>query len=265
MSGGPNYSQSLIRGLKILGCFTSERPILGIADIADDLGMSRSTAHRYVITLVALGYLEQGASRKYRLAPRATDLGRSALDAMGLGKHAHPDLEELCRVSGYTVSLAVLNGTEIVIVDRGRGVPRGRGRVDLGLARGSRLPAYCTATGKVLLAHLSEDEREEQISTIGELIKRGPNTLTSKSALYRELERVSEAGLAVSNEELAPGLRSIGAPVCGEAGEVVAALGMVASSSVISQKDLVDALGPHLVSTADNISARLGHRRQDEL
>jgi IclR-like helix-turn-helix domain-containing protein len=77
---GSRYSRSLERGLAILGCFTSKRPILGIADIAGALGMSRSTTHRYVITLVALGYLEQGASRKYRLGLRVTDLGMSALN-----------------------------------------------------------------------------------------------------------------------------------------------------------------------------------------
>ena len=77
----PRYSQSLERGLAILACFTAKRPVLGIADIADELGMSRSTTHRYVITLVALGYLEQGASRKYRLGLRVTDLGMSALNS----------------------------------------------------------------------------------------------------------------------------------------------------------------------------------------
>ena len=91
----PRYSQSLERGLAILSCFTAKRPVLGIADIADELGMSRSTTHRYVITLVALGYLEQGASRKYRLGLRVTDLGMSALNSTGLREHAHPYLEEL--------------------------------------------------------------------------------------------------------------------------------------------------------------------------
>ena len=91
----PRYSQSLERGLAILGCFTPERPVLGIADIADDLGMSRSTTHRYVITLVALGFLEQGASRKYRLGLRVTDLGMSALNSTGLREHSRPYLEEL--------------------------------------------------------------------------------------------------------------------------------------------------------------------------
>jgi IclR family pca regulon transcriptional regulator len=261
----PNYSQSLVRGLKILGCFTPARPVLGISDIADDLGMNRSTTHRYMITLVALGYLEQGESHKYRLGLRPIDLGLSALDAMGMREHAHPYLVELCRDSGCTVSLAVLNDTEIVYVDRVRGFRRGQRKVDLGPARGSRLPAYRTAMGRVLLAHLSEDERRERIARIEGLAKRGPNTIAGESALYRELERVREAGLAISDEELAPGLHAIGAPVCGEAGEAVAALGMVAPSSVISRKELVDALGPRLISTADRISAKLGYRREDGL
>ena len=86
----PRYSQSLERGLAILACFTPERPVLGIADIADELGMSRSTTHRYVITLVALGYLEQGASRKYRLGLRVTDLGMSALNSTGSARALAP-------------------------------------------------------------------------------------------------------------------------------------------------------------------------------
>lgn len=103
----PRYSQSLERGLAILGCFTPERPILGIAD---ELGMSRSTTHRYVITLVALGYMEQAASRKYRLGLRVTDLGMSALNSTGPREHAHPYLEELRQRTSYTVNLAVLDG-----------------------------------------------------------------------------------------------------------------------------------------------------------
>src|ERR1700761_9806941 len=84
----PRYSQSLERGLAILSCFPPKRPVLGIADIADELGMSRSTTHRYVITLLALGYLEQGASRKYRLRLRGTDPGVSALNSTGPRAHA---------------------------------------------------------------------------------------------------------------------------------------------------------------------------------
>src|ERR1017187_10222633 len=129
----PRYSQSLERGLAILSCFTPKRPVLGIADIADDLGMSRSTTHRYVITLLALGFLEQGASRKYRLGLRVTDLGMSALNSIGLREHAHPYLEELRQRTSYTANLAVLDGAEILYVDRARSFRRGQNGADLDL------------------------------------------------------------------------------------------------------------------------------------
>lgn len=259
----PRYSQSLERGLAILGCFTPERPVLGIADIADDLGMSRSTTHRYVITLVALGYLEQGASRKYRLGLRVTDLGMSALNSTGLREHAHPYLEELRQRTSYTVNLAVLDGEEILYVDRARSFRRGQSKIDLNLHPGSRLPAYCTAMGKLLLAHLPDDQQRDLLGSM-KLTKRGPNTITSKKALRDELDEVLDAGFAVNDQELAPELHSISAPVRNEAREVVAAVNMAAHSSMISLKELVDALGPHLISTADRISARLGYRRDDE-
>jgi len=258
----PRFSQSLERGLAILGCFTPERPVLGIAEMADELGMSRSTTHRYVITLVALGYLEQGASRKYRLGLRVTDLGMSALNSTGL--HSRPHLEELRQRTSYTVNLAVLDGTEILYVDRARSFRRGQNKIDLGLALGSRLPVYCTSMGKLLLAHLPEPEQRELIADL-KLAKRGPNTITSKKGLRAELEHVREESFAVNDEELAPGLHSISAPVRNDTREVIAAVNMAAHSSMISLEELVEHLGPHLVSTADRISARLGYRRDDEL
>jgi IclR family pca regulon transcriptional regulator len=259
----PRYSQSLERGLAILSCFTPKRPVLGIADIADELGMSRSTTHRYVITLVALGYLEQGASRKYRLGLRVTNLGMSALNSTGLREHAHPYLEELRQRTSYSTSLSVLDGAEIVYVDRARSFRRGQGNIDLDLHPGSRLPAYCTAMGKMLLANLPEPQQRELLGSI-KLSKRGPNTITSKKALREELDEVHEEGFAVNDEELAADLYSIAAPVRNEAREVVAAINVAASSSMISLEEMVDALIPHLLSTADRISARLGYRRADE-
>jgi IclR family transcriptional regulator, pca regulon regulatory protein len=259
----PRYSQSLERGLAILGCFTPERPVLGIADIAGELGMSRSTTHRYVITLVALGFLEQGASRKYRLGLRVTDLGMSALNSTGLGEHALPYLEELRKRTSYTASLAVLDGPEILYVERARSFRRGQELIDLNLRPGSRLPAHCTSMGKVLLAFLPEEEQRELIGNMT-LTRHGPNSITSKKALRTELEHVREEGMAVNDEELATGLYSISAPVRNESREVVAAVNIAAHSSMISLEELLVALGPHLVSTADNISARLGYRRDDE-
>jgi IclR family transcriptional regulator, pca regulon regulatory protein len=259
----PRYSQSLERGLAILGCFTAERPVLGIAEIADELGMRRSTTHRYVTTLVALGYLKQGAARKYRLGLRVTDLGMSALNATELREKAHPYLEELRQRTSYTVSLAVLDGPEIVYVDLALSLRREQSKIDLGLQPGSRLPAHCTAMGKLLLANLPEEEQRELLASM-KLTKCGPNTITSKKALRDELDEIREESFAVNDEELAPALHSIAAPVRNEAREVVAAVNLSADTSMISLADLVDALGPHLVSTADRISARLGYRRDDE-
>ena len=259
----PRYSQSLERGLAILGCFTPKRPVLGIADIADELGMSRSTTHRYVITLVALGFLEQGASRKYRLGLRVTDLGMSALNSTGLREHAHPYLEELRQRTSYTASLAVLDGADILYIDRVRSFRRGQKMIELDVHAGSRMPAYCTAMGKLLLANLPDAAQRELLASM-KLTKRGPNTIMTKKGLREELDQAREGSFAVNDEELAAGLYAIAVPVRDQASEVVAAVGLTAPSALISLDELVNALGPHLVSAADRISARLGYRRADE-
>jgi len=259
----PRYSQSLERGLAVLGVFTPRRPVLGIADIADELGMGRSTTHRYVITLVALGYLEQDASRKYRLGLRVTDLGMSVLNSTGMREHAHQCLEELCQRTSCTTSLGVLDGADVVYVDRVRSFRAGRGKSDLGLRTGSRVPAYCTAIGKLLLASLPEPEQRELIVAM-KLAKRGPNTITSKRALRTELEQVRSSGFAVSDQALAAGVYAVAAPVRNEAREVLAAVSIAADSSPVSLEGFIDALGPHLRASADQISARLGYRREDE-
>ncbi len=259
----PRYSHSLERGLAILGCFTPERPVLGIAGIAQELGMTRPTTHRYVTTLVALGYLARDASRRYRLGLRVTDLGMSALNATGLREHAHPYLEELCQQTSYTASLAVRDGPEIVYVDQVRNLRRAQSEIALELRPDCRSPAYCTATGKVLLANLPEWEQRALLASI-KLTKRGPNTITSKNALRDELEEVREEGFAVNDEELAKGLHALAVPVRSASGEVVAAVNLAAPTSTISLAELVDALGPHLIATAARISACLGYRRGDE-
>lgn len=259
----PRFSQSLERGLAILSCFSGERPIRGIADLADELGMSRSTTHRYVVTLVALGYLEQDAQRKYRLGLRVTDLGMSALNSMSLREHAHPYLEELRRETNFTVNLAILDGSEVLYVDRVRGSRQGQHKIDFDLHVGSRLPAYCTALGKLLLAYLPDAEQKALIGSL-KPAKHGPNTIVSKKALKTELEQISEEGLAVDDEEFAAEVQAIAAPVRSSGGEVVAAVNLVGSRSMITVNELVVSLSPHLVATAARISARLGYRRADE-
>jgi IclR family pca regulon transcriptional regulator len=158
----------------------------------------------------------------------------------------------------------VLDATEVLYVDRVRSFRRGQGQVDLNLHTGSRVPAYCTSMGKLLLASLPESEQRGLVAEM-KLTKRGPNTITSKKALREELDEVQAAGFAVDDQEFAAELYAIAAPVRNEARDVVAAVNLVAPSGLISLEGLVDALGPHLVSTADRVSARLGYRRDDEI
>ena len=231
--------------------------------MADLTGMNRSTTHRYVITLVALQYLEQGFGRKYRLGLRVSDLGMAVLNSTGLREPSRPFLEELRQRTSFTASLSVLDGPDILYVERARSFRRGQYQIDLNIRLGSRLPAYCTSMGKVLLANLCEVEREELIENMV-IARRGPNSPTSKKALRSELKHVTEEGMAVNNEELAEGLVSIACPVRDKNSEVVAAINLAAHVSMSSLEELIDQLLPNLLATAGNISARLGYRREDK-
>lgn len=257
----PRFSQSLERGIAILGCFSPETPLRGIAEMADELGMHRSTTHRYVTTLVALGHLKQAPDRRYRLALGVTRLGISVMNAVELREHAHWPLVDLRIQTGFTVSLAVLDGTVIEYVDRLQ--MRRREDASLALEVGARLPAHNTALGKLLLAHLPSDERRHRTGEIG-FSRTGPKSITSRKRLERELGEIREEGIALADEELAPRVVAVAVPVRDYSGEVVAAASLSSDTRVIDVDTLADRLAPHLVVTADRISARLGFRRADE-
>src|SRR4030095_5199021 len=141
--------------------------------------------------------------------------------------------------------MAILDGTDIVYIERCRSSQQGQSEIDLNLHVGSRLPAYCTSMGKVLLAYLPAAARAETLDRI-ELVSRGPNTVTKRAALVEELQRVRTAGLAVNNEELAYGLRSIAVPVRARSGEVEAAINLAVHRTMVSMDDLTARLRPAL-------------------
>ncbi len=259
-TNGSAYSQSLERGLAILSAFRSGRPLLGVSELGREIGLGRSTTHRYVATLAALGYLQQdAATRKYRLGPRVLDLGFSAINSMELREVAAPHLRRLSDDTGYTVNMAILDGSDVVYVERCRSSQAGQREIDLNLHVGSRLPAYCTSLGKVLLAFLQPAERASAIERI-DFTQRGPNTIVSRGGFEAELKRVREAGFATNNEELAYGLRSIAAPVISHEGGAVAAINLAAHSSMIPMERLTEQLSPMLRQAATDISVNLGYR-----
>jgi IclR family pca regulon transcriptional regulator len=259
---GTAYSQSLERGLAILSAFRSGRPLLGVSELSREIGLSRSTTHRYIATLAGLGYLQQDQlTRKYRLGPRVLDLGFSAINSMDVREVAAPHLQALSDETGHTVNMAVLDGADIVYIERCRTSRQGQREIDLNLHIGSRLPAYCTSLGKVLLAHLDEEALRATLKQV-RFAQRGPNTLISEEALLDELAHVRSAGIAANNEELAYGLRSIAAPIRDQHGEVTAAINLAVHRSMVSLDSLVAHLGPLLKQTAAEISARTGYRTE---
>jgi len=257
-----SYSQSLERGLAILSAFADGKSVRGVTELAGIVELTTSTAQRYVSTLAKLGYLEQdGQTRKYRLGPRVVDLGLAAINSMELREIAAPYLQQLSDETGYTVNMAILDGPEVVYIERCRTTRAGQREIDLNLHVGARLPAYCTSMGKVLLANLAPDVLGRVLDET-DLTRRGPNTLTDRGALIRELGRVKKVGIAINNEELSYGLRSIAVPVHGRGGEAVAAINLAVHRSMgaLSVKDVVSRFGPLLVRTAARISARIGGR-----
>jgi IclR family pca regulon transcriptional regulator len=253
---GGRYSQSLRHGLAIMASFSPEHLELGIADLAGGLRMSRSTVHRYASTLVELDYLEQDSARRYRLTSRAADLGLTAMRSLRLRACAQPLLAELRVRTGRTVSIGILHGSEVVLLDRLRGWRRGLHEIDLRLGAGSQAPAHCTAIGKVLLAHLPTSAQGRALRGLT-LSRHGPKCITVMSALHEELRRVRADGLGCDDEELTAGLCSIAVPVRDLEGRVAAAVDIAASTQVLSVDALVETLGDRLILTAKSISATL--------
>jgi IclR family pca regulon transcriptional regulator len=249
----PRLSRSLEYGVAILESFSRERQELGIAALADLVGISRSTTHRYATTLVALGYLEQDTKRKYRLSTRAAGPGSAAIAAVRLQVHARAVLEELREQTGHTVSMGVLDGTRVIYVYRLFGHRPGQHAIDAGLGVGANVPVYCTALGKVLLASLSDAECREVLAGL-RLTRHGPRTIVDKDALVAELDRISPRGVVVSDEEMVRGARSIALLVPRPSGEHQLAVDVTVPSSTYTVEQLVKQVGPHIERAARLIS-----------
>jgi IclR family transcriptional regulator, pca regulon regulatory protein len=249
----PRLSRSLEYGVAIIESFSGGRQTLGIADLADLIGISRSTTHRYAMTLVALGYLEQDSRRKYRLAQHAADPGGAAIGAIRQELAAHGALEQLRNETGHTVSVGVLNGARVIYVYRLFAHGAGQYAVDGDLGVGARIPAYCSALGKVLLASISDAERRELLANI-KLKPLGPNTIEEREELEAELDRISTRGVVVSDEELCAGSRSIAALVPRPRSEHPAAIDVTVPSSAYTVDQLRKRIGPRLKRAVKLIS-----------
>ena len=249
----PRLSRSLEYGVAILESFSRDRQTLGIAEMADIVGISRSTTHRYAITLVALGYLEQDDKRKYRLSAQAADPGSAAIGAIRRAAPARIALEELREDIGHTVSMGVLDGPRVIYVHRLLSHRPGQYAIDMDLGVGAHAPVHCTAMGKVLMASISDAERRALLDGL-DLAPQGPNSITAKSKLMAQLDAISTREAVVCDEEHLAGARSIAVLVPRPAGERPTALEVTVPSRAYSTKRLLAEIGPRLERTARLIS-----------
>jgi IclR family pca regulon transcriptional regulator len=220
-----DFVQSLERGLAVLRAFDSERRELTLSDVARATGFTRATARRFLLTLSELGYV-RATDGRFSLCPRVLELGYPYLSSLGLPELAQPHMERLVAQVNESSSISVLDDTDIVYVVR---VPTRR-IMSITLSVGTRLPAYCTSMGRVLLAGLPEPELERLLARI-ELRPLTPRTMTDPGPLRELLARVRRQGYALTDQELEEGLRSIAVPIRDSVGAVAAALNVSVHAS----------------------------------
>jgi IclR family pca regulon transcriptional regulator len=246
---GPDFIESLARGLEVIAAFRPGRGALSLSDVAATTGLARPTARRILLTLADLGYVRVEDSR-FSLTPRVLDLGAAYVGSQGLWEVARPHMEVLSAGTDESCSIAQLDGSDIVYVAR-VAVPK---IVALSVQIGTRFPALPTSLGKVLLAALDAQRLEE---TLAQSTRSGLTPLWRPDRRERDevLREVRARGWAMTDQQLALGIRSVAVPVRDGADRVVAALNVNTHAAETSVERLLDHHLPLLQRAAGDIGA----------
>jgi len=249
--GNPDFMLSLARVLAVIEAFQDRPDGVTVGDVAARTGLSRASVRRLLITLELLGYAGHNGP-VYRLSSRALRLGFSFLSSNSLSVLALPILEEVSSVIHESSSISMLEGDEIVYLARSAT----QRVMSAGLSVGSRLPAYCTSMGRVMLAALTREDFAAYLSRI-ELKKRTPKSITRKTAFAAEVERVRRQGYSLVDDELELELRSLAVPVLSRSGRVVAAINTGVQSARSTPQQMIDRFLPVLREGAERLSIAL--------
>jgi IclR family pca regulon transcriptional regulator len=244
--------QSFARGLQVIRSFSASAPSQTLSEVAARAGLSRAGARRILLTLEALGYVRSDG-KLFSLSPRILDLGFSYLSSMPIWNLAEPYMEELVAQVQESCSAAVLDATDIVYVLR---VPT-RKIMSISLGVGSRLPAYCTSMGRMLMSALPPEELMDLLAA-SELTPRTKYTLTDAKEIAAKVAQARRQGWALVNQELEEGLVSLAAPIVNRSGQVVAALNISGQANRTSARVMQDTMLEPLLEAARTISQRLG-------
>ena len=247
---------TLAKGLSVLEWLSRQQRDCRVTDVAQALGLARSNAHRTLQTLRECGWVVQDASSSaYRTSLKLFELGALVEAAADLKTLLHPRLAGLAQCSGETIHLAVLDGAEIVYLDKfDSPLP-----VAAYSRIGGRAPAYCVASGKALLAAAGHDAAALG-ALLGALLPHTPHTWTNLEALHADLQRTRARGWAENREEWRLGVCGLGAPVFNARGAPVAAVGMSVPSIRFGRAQ-ARALGESLAACARDASQILGYHR----
>jgi DNA-binding IclR family transcriptional regulator len=233
------------RALDVLMCFSSQTPALSMTQISEMVGINKSTVHRLLATLEGKRFVERDpVTGAYRPGIRFLQIAFLTLEHNDLRRLAAPFLNALCEQYRENINLSVLDDTEVIYLD----VIESPQRVKLAAATGQRLPAFCTASGKAMLAFLPEEK-------VRDILARGmpaytQNTRTSVEAFFEEIQHTRERGYAISEQEFEDGINAIAAPICNHA---IASVSIAGPAYRLTRERMIE-IGPELVATVKNIA-----------
>jgi IclR family pca regulon transcriptional regulator len=238
---------SLERGLAVMEILAAHPAGLTLTEMAEKAGLTRAGARRFLLTLTASGYAIQDG-RRFSLSPRLLSVARTWLQGISLWAYAEPFMRDVSSQLNESCSAAVLSGEDVVYVAR---MP-GRNILSVALHVGTRLPAWCTSMGRVLLSDLPAPQLREFLAA-AKIERRMAKSIVDRSALKAEIEKATQAGFAIVDEELEIGLRSIATPIRDNARKIVAAINVSTQSSRFNTIEMEREILPELLKAARSI------------
>jgi IclR family pca regulon transcriptional regulator len=248
----PDFMTSLARGLSVMQTFTRDTPRMTPSQISVRTGLSRAAVRRCLYTLKELGFVDLENTNQFSLSQRVLALSHAYVSSNRLPRAAQPILEKLSEVLHESCSVATLVDDELLYVARAH-VSR---IMTVDLSIGSRLPAYCTSMGRVMLAHLPKEQLDEYFERVP-LRRHTPRTIVSVTKLRKVLEDVRNNGFAMVDQELEEGLRSVAVPVISATGQVVAAMNVGTHAQRMPVEDVESRFLRHLIAATRNLTLAL--------
>ncbi|GFO54504.1 IclR family transcriptional regulator [Geomonas sp. Red276] len=249
--------QAVSHALDLLEQFHDEVDELGVTELSKRLKLHKNNVFRLLATLESRNYIEQNkVTENYRLGLKTLELGQTFIKQMGLLRQSRPVLEALVKECNETTYVAILKEAHIVYLDvvetdlTVRVVPR----------VGARLPAYCTAAGKIQIAYMTDEELENYLP-VKEMKRYTPNTLTDKDDLKKHLKVVADQGYAIDDEEMDVGVKCVGAPIRDYTRRIIGAVSISGPSMRFTEERLQKELIPLVVKAGEEISHKLGYHK----